>query len=231
MRTSKDTKINNKIELFMLKALGYIVLLLILYKTIIVFSQENLILVLYCILYGSGLFFSILLLLETYGFQFKIINRFCSNKSGSNGCSPVVLSKGATIIGEISWSDIGIVYFLSMYIISLLFSYESNNLALIISSFIAFPYTIFSVYYQWKIAKSWCRMCLMVQFILIVLFILSIIVLSGHNHTYKLTDLFSMTIVVLLTVTTYFSAKYILKTFISKKATVEQYRLFKFENF
>ena len=76
MRTSKDTKINNKIELFMLKALGYIVLLLILYKTIIVFSQENLILVLYCILYGSGLFFSILLLLETYGFQFKIINRF-----------------------------------------------------------------------------------------------------------------------------------------------------------
>ena len=73
-------------------------------------------------------------------------------------------------------------------------------------------------------------MCLMVQFILIVLFILSIIVLSGHNHTYKLTDLFSMTIVVLLTVTTYFSAKYILKTFISKKATVEQYRLFKFEN-
>lgn len=39
-----------------------------------------------------------------------------------------------------------------------------------------------------------------------------------------------MTIVVLLTVTTYFSAKYILKTFISKKATVEQYRLFKFEN-
>ena len=230
MRTSKDTKINNKIELFMLKALGYIVLLLILYKTIIVFSQENLILVLYCILYGSGLFFSILLLLETYGFQFKIINRFCSNKSGSNGCSPVVLSKGATIIGEISWSDIGIVYFLSMYIISLLFSYESNNLALIISSFIAFPYTIFSVYYQWKIAKSWCRMCLMVQFILIVLSILSIIVLSGHNHTYKLTDLFSMTIVVLLTVTTYFSAKYILKTFISKKATVEQYRLFKFEN-
>lgn len=73
-------------------------------------------------------------------------------------------------------------------------------------------------------------MCLMVQFILIVLFILSIIVLSGHNHTYKLTDLFSMTIVVLLTMTTYFSAKYILKTFISKKATAEQYRLFKFEN-
>lgn len=60
MRTSKDTKINNKIELFMLKALGYIVLLLILYRTIIVFSQENLILVLSCMLYGIGLFFSIL---------------------------------------------------------------------------------------------------------------------------------------------------------------------------
>ena len=230
MRTSKDTKINNKIELFMLKTLGYIVLLLILYRTIIVFSQGNLILVLSCLLYGVGLFFSILLLLETYGFQSKIINKFCSNKSGSNGCSPVVLSKGAIIIGEISWSDIGIMYFLSMFIISLLFPYESNNLAFIISSFIAFPYTIFSVYYQWKIARSWCKMCLAVQFILIVLFILSIFVLSGHNHIYRLTNLFTMTIVVLLVITVYFTIKYILKSFISKKATVEQYKLFKFEN-
>lgn len=230
MRTSKDTKINDKIEIFMLKTLGYLVLLLILNRTITIFCQGNPIQIISYFLYVAGLFFSILLFLETYGFQSKIINKFCNNKSGSNNCSSVILSKGAIIIGEISWSDLGIVYFLSMFIISILFPYKDNNLAYIISSFISFPYTIFSVYYQWKIIKSWCKMCLAVQFILVALFILSIIVLSSRNHIYRFTDFFSMTIIVLLVITIYFTIKFILKLFISKKATVEQYRSFKFEN-
>jgi hypothetical protein len=32
---------------------------------------------------------------------------------------------------------------------------------------LALPFTVFSIYYQWRIAKQWCRLCLSVQAILI----------------------------------------------------------------
>lgn len=39
---------------------------------------------------------------------------------------------------------------------------------------VVIPYTIFSVYYQWKVAKQWCVLCLAVQFLLIVELIVSL---------------------------------------------------------
>ena len=33
---------------------------------------------------------------------------------------------------------------------------------------LALPYTIFSVYYQWRVAKQWCVLCLVVQGLLIL---------------------------------------------------------------
>ncbi|HEY2722735.1 MAG TPA: hypothetical protein VGI82_13465 [Chitinophagaceae bacterium] len=32
----------------------------------------------------------------------------------------------------------------------------------------ALPYTLFSVYYQWKVAKQWCILCLAVQGLLLL---------------------------------------------------------------
>ena len=56
MRTSKDTKINDKIEIFMLKTLGYLVLLLILNRTITIFCQGNPIQIISYILHISRVF-------------------------------------------------------------------------------------------------------------------------------------------------------------------------------
>jgi hypothetical protein len=40
---------------------------------------------------------------------------------------------------------------------------------------LAIPYTLFSVYYQWRVARNWCLLCLTVQGILIVELITAII--------------------------------------------------------
>ncbi len=41
-------------------------------------------------------------------------------------------------------------------------------------SALALPYTLFSVYYQWKIAKTWCVLCLAVQGLLVAEFVLTL---------------------------------------------------------
>jgi len=35
-------------------------------------------------------------------------------------------------------------------------------------SLLAFPYTFFSIYYQWKVVKQWCVLCLMIQAVLLL---------------------------------------------------------------
>jgi len=42
---------------------------------------------------------------------------------------------------------------------------------------IALPYTVFSVVYQWRVAKQWCVLCLAVQAILLLLFVNNILTL------------------------------------------------------
>jgi hypothetical protein len=55
---------------------------------------------------------------------------------------------------------------------------------------IVLPYTVFSVYYQWQIVKKWCRLCLVIQAILvlefIVLFNYNALAISSINSVYLL---------------------------------------------
>jgi hypothetical protein len=45
-------------------------------------------------------------------------------------------------------------------------SYEVKVTCLAIANILAVPYIFFSIYYQWRIIKQWCPLCLTIQFIL-----------------------------------------------------------------
>lgn len=84
-------------------------------------------------------------------------------------CNAVLNSKAAKI-GNISMSDIGIIYF-SGGLILLLGSYiygnwEKTTYLLGLISILSIPYSIFSIYYQYFIVKRWCILCLGTLFIL-----------------------------------------------------------------
>lgn len=112
----------------------------------------------------------------------------------------------------------------------LTFPFTENSLAYVIASWLAFPYTVFSVYYQGKVIHSWCKMCLLVQMILLLLTILSVLYFISDGFVGSLHDLLSMTVVVLFAVTAYFTAKYLLKSLLIQKAVSRQYKLFRFRN-
>lgn len=97
-----------------------------------------------------------------------VLQQIC-NAGKKVNCGAVLQSKAAKI-GGISWSALGFSYFMGILLL-LLFSGITNPTALFAVSWlnvIAVPYVIFSVYYQWRVAKQWCVLCLCVQGLLVL---------------------------------------------------------------
>lgn len=139
-------------------------------------------------LFSSGFFLSSLLgcavcsLLLWYEFDSynPILQQICSTGKKVN-CS-AILNSSASKIGNISWSSIGFIYFSGALFTQLMTGIENAYSLFTLASFNTFavPYVVFSIYYQWRIAKQWCLMCLTVQALLILQFSLS---LFAHWHT------------------------------------------------
>jgi uncharacterized membrane protein len=116
----------------------------------------------FSILTLAGAFIGALLLLYEFDQHNPVLQQICSAGKKLN-CGAVLRSKAAKIAG-ISWSAIGFSYFMGMLLL-LLFSGMANPAALFAVSWvnaIAAPYVVFSVYYQWRVVKQWCVLCLCV---------------------------------------------------------------------
>lgn len=94
------------------------------------------------------------------------LQKVCSGNKATN-CNAILQSKEAKLFGIISWSEIGFFYFAGglLFVIP---SLEGSAQLLAWLNLLALPYTLFSVYYQWRIAKQWCPLCLAVQALLVL---------------------------------------------------------------
>lgn len=97
-----------------------------------------------------------------------VLKQICG--SGKKVDCGAVLNTKASKIAGISWSVIGFTYF-TAELLALLFGGIANvRVLFILTGFnvLAIPYVFFSVYYQWRIAKQWCVLCLCVQSVLVL---------------------------------------------------------------
>jgi len=92
-------------------------------------------------------------------------------------CNAILNSKSAKI-GGISWSEIGFFYFAGGFLFVVASAIENSDIAIFstlqiiqLINLLALPYIIFSIYYQWRVAKQWCPLCLTVQAILLLEFV------------------------------------------------------------
>lgn len=105
-----------------------------------------------------------------------LLKQICSATKTTN-CSAILESKQSKLLGLLSWSEIGFIYFANGFLF-LLFAAATKNIQPALSliawlNVLALPYTVFSVYYQWQVAKQWCVLCLAVQGLLVAEFITS----------------------------------------------------------
>lgn len=115
------------------------------------------------VVYCAGTVTSCLLLMEGMNVYSPLVRKIChSDKKVS--CSKVLESRHSKLFGLIGWSEIGFVYFAGSFLFFLVYPQCVNLLFL--TSVIALPYTLWSVWYQWFIVKKWCPLCLTVQALL-----------------------------------------------------------------
>ncbi|MDP3665625.1 MAG: vitamin K epoxide reductase family protein, partial [Sediminibacterium sp.] len=115
-----------------------------------------------------GTVISLLLLLFELDKYNPILQKICSGGEKVN-CNAILQSKVSKVLG-ISWSTIGFTYFMGQLLIFLFYGITSPKALFIIAwiNTLAVPYVFFSIYYQWRIAKQWCILCLSVQLLLVL---------------------------------------------------------------
>lgn len=127
-----------------------------------------------------GTMVSILLLIRQFDNQNPLLNRLCKLGSKAN-CQSILDSSAARLTPWLSWSEIGFFYFAGGLLFLYTPEFHSGQRLPILAllNLLALPYTLFSIYYQWRIAKQWCVLCLIVQGVLWVEFGLT---LSGMSN-------------------------------------------------
>ena len=140
-------------------------------------SVENYFILFFKTLSLVGFMASILLLIQLVDKNNLFIKKVCNAKKNEKvNCSSILNSKSAKFLGLISWSEVGFIYFFSQIVTFLIFNDSSSNY-LNILSIVTSPYVFYSIYYQWKIAKIWCKLCLIVQLVLIIQAVIGITLL------------------------------------------------------
>lgn len=168
-RENRQRILNNLVAVFI-----PIVSTFICVVTIINGGYSTIFSVLYVIASLIGATTCVLLILYEIDQYNPILQKVCTG-GGRTNCAAILQSKGSKIFG-ISWSILGFSYFMGVLTVLIaggLFSVRLLSTAAWINVLVI-PYTIYSIYYQGKVVKQWCPMCLTIQFVLVCLFTISL---------------------------------------------------------
>lgn len=130
----------------------------------------------FLIMSTAGFILSTLLFQHEIGINNYVTEQLCRPAKYVD-CNAVLKSNGSMILNLFNLSDIVLVYFSSqLFIIILAIIENSNQLIFILNliSLIIFPISFYSIYYQWRVVRKWCTLCLLTVAILVIQFALSI---------------------------------------------------------
>lgn len=127
-----------------------------------------------------GIITSIAIIKQELGLKTSIGDAFCSGHSEKKDCDAVLTSKGAEIFKDYKLSDLSILYFAGLSILTFV---QISNLKISFTiSLFAIPATLYSLYYQYAIVKKWCLLCLSIVAVLLVQALFSLITSTYINN-------------------------------------------------
>ncbi|HVI46646.1 MAG TPA: vitamin K epoxide reductase family protein [Chitinophaga sp.] len=116
----------------------------------------------------AGVAITLLLLAHEVDAHHPLMEKVCKASATVN-CDAVLSSEGAKVAGVFSWSEIGFAYFAGDLLVMLMSGMNpAVTTVLAWSSLLALPYVFFSIYYQWRVVKQWCVLCLVTQALLVL---------------------------------------------------------------
>ncbi|MEW7277813.1 vitamin K epoxide reductase family protein [Aquimarina sp. 2201CG1-2-11] len=169
-------------------------ILIVLIGYIIYKSEPSMFAVLHFALSVIGGIVSLAIIRQELGIQTTIGNAFCANTNEKTDCDSVLSSKGAEIIKGYKLSDLSMLYFSITLLLTLAFITDPRLPYAI--SILALPITMYSIYYQYKVVKKWCILCLS---IVSVLWLQAVVVLLANTvfYNFAISDLIPTTIIII----------------------------------
>lgn len=127
---------------------------------------------------------AVLLIFKEEGINNTLLHKVCDTEANTKiSCGQVLDSPAAKLFGWLKMSDLGLVYFAGGSIVLLaslsIGSLVSTMLYLGVFTVLALPYTLFSIAYQAFVIKKWCVLCLTVQLVFWLEFLVSFSLLKN----------------------------------------------------
>lgn len=136
------------------------------------------------VLYIAGLGISSLLLWHEIDKGNPILQKVCTGIAKTN-CNAILNSKASKLLPWLSWSEVGFIYFAGGALLLAMPAYAPWSIAfLAIISVPAVAYPVFSIYYQWRVVKQWCALCLAIQIVLLLQIATSLLFLFPPDFTF-----------------------------------------------
>lgn len=122
----------------------------------------------------SGVVVSYLIFSKDLGLKFDLIDKFC-NSGKKSSCDEILKSEKSIVFGFLKFSDLIISLFLHQLVVLGLFVLSNRPINELWPLFmgialLSIPAVLYSIYLQYVVLKTWCKLCLIVSGILILQF-------------------------------------------------------------
>jgi len=155
-----------------------------------------------------GTMLCVVALLREVDVDNPILDDFCGSKGKKVNCDAILSSSGSSFLG-LKLSIWAFSYFFAFFVIQSLFATQERFINLwAASSLLTSPIIVYSLYYQAKIAKQWCPLCLGILAALFGLVGSSIIFFTSGNGFFS--DWYSISISAIVYVATFLLTFYIM---------------------
>jgi len=172
----------------------FLIVSLLLIISIIVASGSNIVSACYFLMALTGIYISTAIFKQGQGEQSFLGDTFCAQTTKKNNCNSILTSKGAQL-GFYTLSDYSIIYFVGIAIAALFLSLSQIDFNVLYTiSLLALPVTIYSIYYQYAVAKTWCLLCLSIVAVLWIQ-ALMIILTGSYNFGFNTITLLEILLV------------------------------------
>ena len=164
--SGEDDYKKNQIKFFLKNLRGpaaLVILTLIIYLSLEA-KPVNVLLLSLFVVKISGIFLTVLLLIQSLNANNPFIRNLCSI-GGKDGCNVLLESEAAKLTSWLNWSEVGFFYFSGSFVYLIL--NHSSLVHLTWLNILALPYTVYSISYQYR-QKNWCVLCCCVQLVLII---------------------------------------------------------------
>lgn len=113
-----------------------------------------------------GMVVTILLLVQSLDVNKPVFQKLCGSYYADD-CNAILSSKAAKLCNLLSWSEIGVFYFIGTWLV-LMFNIQKVAVLQVLGilNFLSLPFAFYLIFYQWRIIKERCILCWVVHALL-----------------------------------------------------------------